>query len=173
MGWTPPFCWRTLCAAVFHLAWRSAPINSEGESKMHATTVAVDLAKNVFPLAVADASWKVIESHRLTRTQFERWFAKRDVGLVIMEACGSAHHWACFETDRPSWLNGSHPHATMPITLPVASCLPLVTIGTACADSMSARAKESPLSMPDIRLHALPNCQTYRSVLLTSGGVYI
>lgn len=91
MGWTPRFCWRTLCAAVFHLAWRSAPINSEGESKMHATTVAVDLAKNVFQLAIADASWKVIESHRLTRTQFERWFAKRDVGLVIMEACGSAH----------------------------------------------------------------------------------
>ena len=31
---------------------------------------------------------------RLTRTQFERWFANRAVGLVVMEACGSAHHWA-------------------------------------------------------------------------------
>ena len=61
---------------------------------MHATTVAVDLAKSVFQLAVADASWRVIEAHRLTRTQFERWFANRDVRLVIMEACGSAHHWA-------------------------------------------------------------------------------
>jgi transposase len=60
---------------------------------MHATTVAVDLAKSVFQLAVADASWKVIETHRLTRTQFERWFANREVGLVVMEACGSAHHW--------------------------------------------------------------------------------
>jgi transposase len=58
---------------------------------MNTTTVA--------QIAVADASWKVIESHRLTRTQFERWFQNRDVGLVIMEACGSAHHWA-------RWLNG-------------------------------------------------------------------
>ena len=64
------------------------------ESKMNATTVAVDLAKTVFQLAVADASWKVVESHRLTRIQFERWFANREVDLVIMEACGSAHHWA-------------------------------------------------------------------------------
>ena len=31
--------------------------------------------------------------------QFERWFANRAVGLVVMEACGSAHHWA-------RWLNG-------------------------------------------------------------------
>ena len=65
---------------------------------MNATTVAVDLAKSVFQVAVADANWKVIESHRLTRTQFERWFANREVGLVVMEACGSAHHWA-------RWLN--------------------------------------------------------------------
>jgi transposase len=65
---------------------------------MDATTVAVDLAKSVFQLAVADASWRVIEKHRLTRTQFERWFSNRNVGLVVMEACGSAHHWA-------RWLN--------------------------------------------------------------------
>ena len=58
---------------------------------MNATTVAVDFAKSVFQLAVADASWRVVETHRLTRTQFERWFANHDVSLVIMEACGSAH----------------------------------------------------------------------------------
>jgi len=61
---------------------------------MKSTTVAVDLAKSVFQLAVADASWKVIETHRLTRSQFERWFHNRDVSLVVMESCGSAHHWA-------------------------------------------------------------------------------
>lgn len=66
---------------------------------MNATTVAVDLAKSVFQLAVADAHWKIIETQRLTRTQFERWFVNRQVGLVVMEACGSAHHWA-------RWLNG-------------------------------------------------------------------
>ena len=66
---------------------------------MHATTVAVDLAKSVFQIAVADEHWRIVESQRLTRTQFERWFANRSVDLVVMEACGSAHHWA-------RWLNG-------------------------------------------------------------------
>lgn len=61
---------------------------------MQSTTVAVDLAKSVFQLAVADASWRVVEQHRLTRPQFERWFVNRHVTLVVMEACGSAHHWA-------------------------------------------------------------------------------
>ncbi len=60
---------------------------------MHATTVAVDLAKNVFELAVADQHWRVVERHRLSRGQFERWFANRAVDCVVMEACGSAHHW--------------------------------------------------------------------------------
>ena len=65
---------------------------------MNATTVAVDLAKSVFQLALADTNWRVVETQRLTRTQFERWFLNREVNLVIMEACGSAHHWA-------RWLN--------------------------------------------------------------------
>ena len=64
-----------------------------------ATVVGVDLAKSVFQLAVADAAWRVIEQHRLTRSQFERWFVNRSIGVVVMEACGSAHHWA-------RWLNG-------------------------------------------------------------------
>ena len=65
---------------------------------MNATTVAVDLAKSIFQLAVADSHWKIVETQRLTRTQFERWFVNRAVSLVVMEACGSAHHWA-------RWLN--------------------------------------------------------------------
>ena len=57
---------------------------------MNATTVAVDLAKSVFQLAVADSTWRVIETQRLTRSQFERWFVNRSVDLVIMESCGGA-----------------------------------------------------------------------------------
>ena len=64
------------------------------ESDMNVTTVAVDLAKSMFQLAVADEHWHIVETQRLTRIQFERWFANRNVSLVIMEACGSAHHWA-------------------------------------------------------------------------------
>jgi transposase len=61
---------------------------------MNATTVAVDLAKNVFELALANERWQVVERARLTRAQFERWFANRAVRLVVMEACATAHHWA-------------------------------------------------------------------------------
>jgi hypothetical protein len=61
------------------------------ESDMNATSLAasvqstaswivgVDLAKSVFQLCVADGHWRVIESQRLSRTQFERWFANRAV----------------------------------------------------------------------------------------------
>jgi hypothetical protein len=41
------------------------------------------LLKSVFQLAVADGQWRVVETHRLTRSQFERWFANRDVNLLI------------------------------------------------------------------------------------------
>ena len=61
---------------------------------MDATTVAVDLAKSVFELAVADGHWRIVERARLTRSQFERWFHNRVVERVVMEACGSAHFWA-------------------------------------------------------------------------------
>jgi transposase len=83
--------------------WCGVSAIKQKESDMNATAalpvVGVDLAKTVIQLAVADGSWRVVESHRLTRTQFERWFVNRAVGLVVMEACGSAHHWA-------RWLNG-------------------------------------------------------------------
>lgn len=61
---------------------------------MDATTVAVDLAKNVFQLAIADRQWRIVHTSRLSRAQFARWFDNRAVGTVVMEACGSAHHWA-------------------------------------------------------------------------------
>jgi len=85
------------------LMWCGVSALNRGESDMNATAglpvVGVDLAKSVFQLAVADGAWRIVEQHRLTRTQLERWFANRAVGLVVMEACGSAHHWA-------RWLNG-------------------------------------------------------------------
>ena len=89
MGWTPS----SFCAKVGALVNVGTGISLQRkESVMKSTTVAVDLAKSVFQLAVADATWRVTEQHRLTRSQFERWFINRDVTPVIMEACGSAHH---------------------------------------------------------------------------------
>ena len=69
---------------------------------MNATTAAIDLAKNVFQVALADSTSRVLEQHRLTRSQFDRFFDNRSVARVIMEACGSAHHWARVLTRPPA-----------------------------------------------------------------------
>lgn len=61
---------------------------------MDATTVAIDLAKDVFELAFADAHGRIIERKRLSRGAFSRCLVNRPALRVIMEACGSAHHWA-------------------------------------------------------------------------------
>jgi transposase len=56
------------------------------------TTIAVDLAKSVFEIAVSDRPGRIRERHRLSRARFVRFFAQP--ALVLLEACGSAHHWA-------------------------------------------------------------------------------
>jgi len=56
-------------------------------------TVAIDLAKTVFELAMADSSGRIIERRRLSRRQFEQYFENRAVAKVVMEACGTAHYW--------------------------------------------------------------------------------
>ena len=61
---------------------------------MNATTVGVDLAKNVFEIALADEQGHILERHRLSRARFDRFFANRSSCRIVMEACGSAHHHA-------------------------------------------------------------------------------
>ena len=39
---------------------------------MHATTVAIDLAKDVFELAFADPQGRIVERKRLSRSAFSR-----------------------------------------------------------------------------------------------------
>ena len=95
MGWTPPISEAHHGAQADNsFAVGSQLISSQGESKMNTTTAAVDLAKNVFQVAIATNGSATIEQHRLTRVQFERFFANRRVDRIIMEACGSAHHHA-------------------------------------------------------------------------------
>jgi len=65
---------------------------------MNATTVAIDLAKDVFELAFADAGGRIVERKRLSRRAFARALHNRPPLAVVMEACGSAHYWArCFQ----------------------------------------------------------------------------
>jgi transposase len=45
-------------------------------------------------LGVADSRGRITERKRLSRLQFERFWSTREPCTVVMEACGSAHHWA-------------------------------------------------------------------------------
>lgn len=61
---------------------------------MDATTVGIDLAKNIFEIAVADERGHIVERQRLNRARFDRFFVNRAACRIVMEACGSAHHHA-------------------------------------------------------------------------------
>src|SRR5437762_3701133 len=58
------------------------------------TVVAVDLAKTKFEIAVSDEPGRVSRRRRLDRADFRPFFAQQPAATVVMEACGSAHHWA-------------------------------------------------------------------------------
>ena len=91
---------------------------------MEATTIAVDLAKDVFQVALANRAGRVIGRRRLTRRQFERWLETVGVGTdVVMEAqqCSPGraspgdygHDHGATRADRPflGW-PGSNPQIT-------------------------------------------------------------
>lgn len=60
---------------------------------MDATTVAVDLAKTVFEVAIADRHWHIVAPHRFNRSQFTKFLATTSPTAMVMEACGTAHYW--------------------------------------------------------------------------------
>jgi len=61
---------------------------------MQITTVGIDLAKNCFQLAEADAQFRISRRARMTRTRFVQWMCQLPQCQIVMEACGTAHHWA-------------------------------------------------------------------------------
>jgi transposase len=58
---------------------------------MHATTIAIDIAKSVFQLHWVDADG-VIQRRKLGRTRLMPFVARRAPSRIVMEACGGAHH---------------------------------------------------------------------------------
>ena len=62
-------------------------------------TIAVDLAKSVFEVGVSGRAGHVDACHRLSRKQFKVFFVKQEPAKVVMEACGSAHHWGRWLTE--------------------------------------------------------------------------
>ncbi|SOE50381.1 Transposase [Burkholderia sp. OK233] len=61
---------------------------------MKATTIGIDLAKNVFQIHGVDEHGKVVLKRQLKREQVAMFFANLPPALIGMEACGSAHYWA-------------------------------------------------------------------------------
>jgi transposase len=58
------------------------------------TRIAVDVAKAVFEIAISNRPGHVVRRERLPRGQFVAFMAQQPPAIVVMEACGSAHHWA-------------------------------------------------------------------------------
>jgi transposase len=57
-------------------------------------TIAVDVAKAVFEVAISSEPGHVRERHRVSREGFARLLGQQAAATVVMEACGSAHYWA-------------------------------------------------------------------------------
>jgi transposase len=72
----------------------NANITNLNAASAQNSTVAVDLAKSVFELAIGDGQGRVTERKRLSREAFSRFFINRPPCRIVMEACGTAHYWA-------------------------------------------------------------------------------
>jgi transposase len=61
---------------------------------MKATTIGIDLAKNVFQVHAVNEYGKTILKKQLKRDQMAEFFANLPAALVGMQACSGAHYWA-------------------------------------------------------------------------------
>jgi transposase len=61
---------------------------------MQVTTIGLDLAKRVFQVHGVDAAGEVVVRRKLQRSEMIGFFAELPPGLVGIEACATAHHWA-------------------------------------------------------------------------------
>ena len=61
---------------------------------MQATTIGLDLAKNVFQVHGVTEAGEIAFNRSLRRTQMHRFFESLPPCLVGIEACGTSHYWA-------------------------------------------------------------------------------
>jgi transposase len=61
---------------------------------MKITTIGIDLAKAVFQVHGVDERGKTVLRKQLKRKDMLSFFSNRQICLIGMEACGSAHYWA-------------------------------------------------------------------------------
>ena len=58
------------------------------------TIIGIDLAKNIFHVCVMPEVGRVQQRIRLNRKQLFEWVICHSEGVIVMEACGGANHWA-------------------------------------------------------------------------------
>jgi transposase len=63
-------------------------------SEMNATTIGLDIAKNVFQVHGVDANGGVVVRRQLRRSQVIAFFKTLAPCLIGMEACATSHYWA-------------------------------------------------------------------------------
>ena len=61
---------------------------------MNATTIGLDIAKQVFQVHGVDRVGKTVLRKQLNRSQVLAFFANLPPALIGIEACASAHYWA-------------------------------------------------------------------------------
>lgn len=64
-----------------------------GEVMSHITTIGIDLAKEVFAVCAMDVTGAVVYHKILNRVAFMIWAEQLHPSNILMEACGSSHHW--------------------------------------------------------------------------------
>jgi transposase len=84
---------------------------------MQDTTIAVDVAKSVFEVAVSQRPGKVSQRQRLSRGQFSRFLQQSEPVTFVMEACGTAHFWGREAQARGHRVVLLPPHAVRPYVL--------------------------------------------------------
>lgn len=60
---------------------------------MKNTIITIDLAKSVFELAIANHQYRITDRKRLNLASFTTFMLHQSPSIIVMEACGSAHHW--------------------------------------------------------------------------------
>ena len=131
---------------------------------MDATTIAVDLAKDVFEIACATSAGRIVERRRLSRPQFYRFLSNVPAGVdVVMEACSSAEDGASSMAEMTVRICGRirKPLATIVIYRPRAGL-----VSSAARLIASARVASVLLPSSGRRISAAPG----RQRVLGSGG---
>ena len=91
MVWTPPL---PNGIVMCQSGGEDDHLNEEEESTMNATTIGLDIAKNLFQLHGVDGGGKAALRKQLKRAQVLAYFANLPPALIGIEACAGAHYWA-------------------------------------------------------------------------------